>query len=109
MDEDDRVPFTLNYNSLLEMNWFRKGSSIDPFPREFTWMTSEEYGRFYENSMSNSEGPQSVPDFIVNGSKEIIYKENSGNMLRKLSIFSTMFQNVLLNILGPSMEHSRIF
>ena len=109
MDEDDRVPFTLEYNRLLEMNWFRKGCSRDPFPREFTSMTSEEYGTIYENNKSHREGPQRVPDFIVNGSEEIIYKEKSGNMLRKLSIFSTMFQNVLLNILGPSMEHSRIF
>lgn len=109
MAEDDRVPFTLHYNSLLEMNCFRKGSLRDPFPKEFTSMTLEEYSGSFQSNMSQRTGRKRLRDFIVNGNGEIIYKPNSGNMLRKLSIFPRTFQHVLLNILGPSMEHSRIF
>lgn len=107
MEEDDRVPFTLNFNRLLEMKCFRKGFSSDPFPREF--MTSKDYARYYQSKMSDRIDGQRLRDFILDESGEIIPRKNSGNMLRKLSIFPRTFQHVLLNILGPSMEHSRIF
>ena len=86
MGEVDRIPFTLNYNELTERDLFRKGSLREPFPDELRCMTLEEYRNHYQNYMAAAERPRPRPpplprlkDFILDGSQEIIYRNDTGN------------------------------
>ena len=81
MGEVYRIPFTLNYNKLTKTKLFRKGCSRQPFPDKLRCMTLEEYTKLYQNNMTAAVRPPRLTqkDFILNGSQEIIYHNDTGN------------------------------